>query len=242
MFSYEETRDRARTGIADLLFTPKPYFNTIINKYEITNKDFHRIARLDFYNCDTGSRNLITAIRFLKIISGKLKISYQTKSQTMLLYRKALKKGLIKGRSIEGMVCACLYFICRQFKLPIPFKEIIDESHVKEKSIKICVKILIKELNLKLIPLGPEAFIPKYINNLKLSPDIEKKVFDTLTQLKTFMIGKNPKVICAGLIYLVCKKNNITCSQVKISKIIGVTEVSLRYTWKKIEKLIFRMA
>ena len=235
-------RDRARTGISDILFAPKPYFNTVIKTYEITNKDFHRIARLDFYNSDTGARNLINAIRFLKMISGKLKISYQTKSHAMLLYRKALKKGLIRGRSIEGMVCASLYFACRQFKLPIPFKEIVDESHVKENSIKICVKILIKELNLKLIPLGPEAFIPKYINKLKLSPEIEKKVFDTLTQLKTFMIGKNPKVVCAGLIYLICKKNNVTCSQVKISKIIGVTEVSLRYTWKKIENLISRMA
>ena len=56
-------------------------------------------------------------------------------------------------------------------------------------------------------------------------------------QLKSFMIGKNPKVVCAGLIYLICKKNKINYSQVKISKIIGVSEVSLRYTWKQIEKL-----
>jgi len=126
MFSYEEIRDRASTGITDILFSPKPYFNTIIRKHDTRNKEFHRIAVLDKHTNDSEVRNLLIAISYLKLIGAKLRISYNVKANAILIYRKALKKDLIRGRSIEAIVCASLYFACRMFKIPIAFKEIID--------------------------------------------------------------------------------------------------------------------
>lgn len=241
IFSYEDTRDRSRTESVDLLFAPKFYFNTVIKKHEITNKDFHRISRLETYVNESDVKNLIIAIRFLKLISGKLRLSYHVKANAILNYRKALKRGIIRGRSIHGMICACLYFACRKFKVPISFNEIVNESNVKEKLIKKCFRVLIKELNLKVLPLGPEIFVSKYINNLKLSSDIERKVLEVLSHLKGFMGGRNPKVICAGLLYLICKKNKIKHTQKEIAEIIGVNEVSLRYTWKQIESYLLKI-
>lgn len=235
MFSYEEIRDRARTGISDIIFTPKSSSNTIINKKEINDRNFKRIAKLDTHDNDSMIRNLMIAIRTLKIISGKLKLSYQVKSHALLIYRKALKKGLIKGRTIDGMICACIYFACRTFKKPITLQEIINEACMKGNVVRYSIKVLIKELNLKVIPLGPEFFISRYINELKLSSDVEIEFLFILQYLKQFIAGKNPKVICAGLIYLICKKNLINQTQKEICKTIGVSEVSLRYIRKQIE-------
>ena len=119
MFSYEEIIDGARSEFVNLLFTPDPSFNTIIKGEEIKNKDFKRIARLDNYHYDSKERNLLTAIRHLKLIGSKLKLSYYVKSHAIFIYRKALRKGLIRGRSINEMICACVYFACRTFKIPI---------------------------------------------------------------------------------------------------------------------------
>ena len=235
MFSHEAIRDKARTGVINLLFSPKPYFNTMIRKYDTKNKEFNRIAVLDTYNHDSDVKNLLIAIRHLKLISAKLRLTYQVKSHAIFIYRKALKKNLIRGRSIDGMICACIYFACRMFKIPIAFKEIVNESGMKGKNIRNCYMTLIKELNLKVIPLTPDIFVSKYINKLKLSPDVERKVLFILSFLKQYMMGRDPKVICAGLIYLVCKRNKITLVQKKIAEIIGTTEVSLRYTYKQME-------
>ncbi len=240
MFSYEEIRDRSSSGVADILFTPKPYFNTIIKNHDIKNKDFNRIAKLDYYNNDSDVRNLLIAIRYLKLISSKLNLTYQVKSHAILIYRKILKKNLIRGRSIEGMVCASTYFACRSFKIPISFQEIINTAGAKKSIVKFCFKVLINELNLKCIPLDPEHFVSRYINELRLSPDIEKKVLNILHYLKQFIIGRNPRVVCAGLIYLICKKNEITLIQKRIAEIIGISEISLRYTYKQIEDYLLK--
>jgi len=185
-------------------------------------------------------RNLLKALSYLKQISSKLRLSYYVKSHAIFIYRKALKKGLIRGRSIDGMICACIYLACRTFKIPISFQEIVNEACVKEKAIKTCYITIIKELNLKVIPLSPDIFVSKYINKLKLTPDIERKVLFLLQHLKHFIMGRNPKVICAGLIYLVCKKNKITLIQKKIAEIIGTTDVSLRYTYNQIESYLIK--
>ncbi len=240
MFSYEEIRDRLSSGFVNTLFTPKPYLNTIIKKYEIKNKDFNRIANLDYYNNDSEVRNLLIAIRYLKLISSKLKLSYNIKSHAIFIYRKALKKGLIKGRSIIGMVCASLFFACRTFKIPILFQEIVNKASIKEKIARNCFKVLIKELKLKLIPLGPNIFVSRFINGLKLGPDIEKKVFDILQSLKQFAIGRDPKVVCVAVIYLVCKRSNIYFTQKEIAKVSGISETSLRYTYKQIENYLIK--
>ena len=235
MFSYEEVRDKARSGFIDILFTPKSYFNTTIKKYEIKNKDLNRRAILDKYTHDSEVRNLIIAIRYLKHISSRLRFSYQVKAKAMLIYRKALKKNLIRGRSIIGVICACLYFACRNSKIPISIQEIIKESDVKENKVRKYYLFLIKDLKLKVIPLGPEAFLSKYITNLNLSFEIEKKARMLLPYLKSFSIGRDPKIISISLIYFLCKKSQIYRRQKEITAIAGITETSLRNTYKQIE-------
>ncbi len=240
MFSYEEIRDRLSSGFVDTLFTPKPYLNTIIKKHEIKSKDFNRIANLDYHNNDSEVRNLLIAIRYLKLISSKLKLSYNIKSHAIFIYRKALKKGLIKGRSIIGMVCASLFFACRTFKIPILFQEIVNKASIKEKIARNCFKVLIKELKLKLIPLGPNIFVSRFINGLKLSPDIEKKVLNLLQTLRQFAMGRDPKVVCVAVIYLVCKRSKIDFTQKVIAKVSRISETSLRYTYKQIENYLLK--
>jgi len=44
--------------------------------------------------------------------------------------------------------------------------------------------------------------------------------------------GKDPKGLCAGALYLVCKKMEKRISQKEIANIVGVTEVTLRSRYK----------
>ena len=48
--------------------------------------------------------------------------------------------------------------------------------------------------------------------------------------------GKDPKGLCAGALYLVCKLSKKKMSQQKIAEVVGVTEVTLRSRYKDFSK------
>ena len=82
----------------------------------------------------------------------------------------------------------------------------------------------------------PVSLIPRYCADLGLGIDVEK---ETITVLQKFIdrssiCGKDPKGLCAGAIYLVAKLKNRKISQKEISRVINVTEVTLRSRYKEL--------
>jgi transcription initiation factor TFIIB len=70
---------------------------------------------------------------------------------------------------------------------------------------------------------------------LGLDINVEKESIKVLQNFmeNTSVCGKDPKGLCAGSIYLVSKLNNHKVSQKDISRVIGVTEVTLRSRYKE---------
>ncbi|MFW9943049.1 MAG: transcription initiation factor IIB, partial [Candidatus Thorarchaeota archaeon] len=83
--------------------------------------------------------------------------------------------------------------------------------------------------------IDPVSLIPRYCAELKLDINIEKEAIKVLTNFinSTSICGKDPKGLCAGAVYLVAKLKNQKISQKDISRVIGVTEVTLRSRYKE---------
>ncbi len=239
MYTPEEIRNKAHSEPFHMLFTANSSHRTRINSYEITDENFKRVVKWDNYLGKSKGRNLLVAIRELKRISTILHLPSYAKAQAIIFYRKALKKDLIRGRSITGMIWACIYYACRFNKLPISFKDIMDNASSNEGLVKKSYSILVRTLNLKYIPFNPSILVSRYINELKLSVNIEKKVLSVLQNLPlSFISGKDPKSIVGAIIYLICKEGNQKITQKSISRITGTCEVSIRSRYKEIEKII----
>ena len=145
---------------------------------------------------------------------------------------------LLRGRSINAMVTACLYHVCKELKIPRTFQEILKESYDNATNIKKCYRILLKELHLKDPITDPILLIPKYATELGLNSKIEKrtiKVLESYMKMQNYS-GKDPKGLCAGALYLVCKLSKKKMSQQKIAEVVGVTEVTLRSRYKDFSK------
>jgi len=89
---------------------------------------------------------------------------------------------------------------------------------------------------LKISHINPVSLIPRYCADLSLGIEVEKEAMRVLQNFmhKTSISGKDPKGLCAGSIYLISKLRNVKVSQKDISKIIGVTEVTLRSRYKEL--------
>ncbi|MFW9899040.1 MAG: transcription initiation factor IIB family protein [Candidatus Thorarchaeota archaeon] len=234
-FTKQEKEKRERTGSPISILLPDMGLSTVIDKNNIKNPDLKRAAKWNS-RMTWEKRNMLIATTELKRIGSNLNLPDHIKKSAIRLYKGAFKKKLLRGRSINGMVAACLYFACREKKIPRTLQEILDETSVNAKNVRRCYRTLIRELNLKVPSTDPISLIPRFIADLNLDADIEKT---TINILKTFILkfstsGKDPKGLCAGALYLVCKIRNKRVSQKEIANLVGVTEVTLRSRYKEL--------
>jgi transcription initiation factor TFIIB len=234
-FTKYEKEKRERTGSPISILMPDLSLSTVIDKNNIRNPDLKRAAKWNS-RMTWDKRNMLIATTELKRIGSNLNLPDHIKKAAIRLYKEAFKKKLLRGRSINGMVAACLYFACREKKIPRTLQEILEDTSVSAKNVRRCYRTLIRELNLKVPSTDPISLVPRYVAELKLDTFIEKETSKILQNFitKFSTSGKDPKGLCAGAIYLVCKTRNKRISQKEVSNIIGVTEVTLRSRYKEL--------
>ncbi len=65
-------------------------------------------------------RNLAFALSELDRMASALGLPRNVRETAAVVYRDAVDKNLIRGRSIEGVAAAALYAACRQCNVPVP--------------------------------------------------------------------------------------------------------------------------
>ncbi len=234
-FTKQEKERRERTGSPISILLPDMGLSTVIDKSNIKNPDLKRAAKWNS-RMTWDKRNMLIATTELKRIASNLNLPDHIKKSAIRLYKEAFKRKLLRGRSINGMVAACLYFACREKKIPRTLQEILDETSISAKNVRRCYRTIIRELNLKAPSTDPISLIPRYIADLNLDAEIEKTTINILQKFITNFStsGKDPKGLCAGALYLVCKIRNKRISQKEIANLVGVTEVTLRSRYKEL--------
>jgi transcription initiation factor TFIIB len=238
-FTKQEKESRERTGSPISILLPDMGLSTIIDKTSIKSPDLKRAAKWNS-RMTWDKRNMLIATTELKRIGSNLNLPNHVKKTAIRLYIEAFKKKLLRGRSINGMVAACLYFACRERKIPRTLQEILDETSISAKNVRRCYRTLIRELNLKVPSTDPVSLIPRFIAELELDADAENATIKILQSFisKFSTSGKDPKGLCAGSLYLVCKMKDKRVSQKEIANLVGVTEVTLRSRYKELIKML----
>ena len=236
-FTTQEKNNRERIGSPISILLPSMGLTTVIDKKNIINPDLKRAAKWNS-RMTWQNRNLLIASTELKRISSNLNLPDHIKKEAMRLYREAFKMKLLRGRSINGMVAACIYYACRKKGFPRTLQEILDESSENAKDVRRCYRALIRELNLKVPNTDPLSLVPKLITSLDLDLEIEDLVRKILNTYKKRIptSGKDPKGIVAGALYLACKLRQKNYTQKQIADTVGVTEVTLRSRYKELTK------
>ena len=208
---------------------------TFIDKKRVHNFELKRAVKRDTHY-PWESRNLMIATNELRRISHNLNLPFYIRENALNLYKKTFRLKMLRGRTIIGMIAACIYYSCKMRGLPRTFQEILDESPVDKKMVKICYKTLITRLNLKVPNANPISLIPRFIADLGLTIDIERAAIKLLQSNleKNSVSGKDPKGFCAGAIYFASKIRHLSISQKEIAQKVGVSEVTLRSRYKEL--------
>ena len=236
-FTMNERNSRERTGAPISVLVPDIGLTTVIDKSKIHNPDLKRAAKWNT-RMSWEKRNILIATTELKRISTNLNLPNHVKQEAMNLYRKVFKRKLLRGRSINSMIAACIYYAIKKYRITRTLQEVLDETSENDKDVRRCYRVLIRELNLKTPNANPIALIPRYATKLGVSSEVEKlaiKILDTFSS-NFATSGKDPKGIAGGAIYLASKIKNKAFTQKQVADSIGVTEVTIRSRYKELKK------
>lgn len=182
--------------------------------------------------------NLLKAMGELERLSDKLSLPASVKKYAAYLYRNALKEGLIRGRTIQGMVTAAVYIACRKFEIPRTLNEISEVSMVDKKSIAKNYRILLRKLDLKVPIASPQLFISKIAGIVGISAPSQKLAIMILqeAQKRHIQAGKDPIGFAAAALYIACRITEEQKTQKEIAETADVTEVTIRNRYKEIQR------
>jgi transcription initiation factor TFIIB len=176
------------------------------------------------------SRNLMLAMSELQRLSEVLHMPSSVQDMAAIVYRKALNEGLVRGRSIGGMVAGALYAAVRSTKVPRTLKEIAEASQRTQKEIARSYSVIVRNLDMKMPIDDPTYYVTKVAEKAKVSSDVEGLAINLMKEAKRryATTGKDPSGLAAAIIYLSAKMLKEKVTQAQLAKAANVTEVTVR--------------
>jgi transcription initiation factor TFIIB len=251
-YSMQEADERARTGAGTSLAFHDMGLSTIIGK---ANKDASgqllnsamcssmeklRIWDSRIHVNSSEDRSLRRAFHHLNTLRDKLGLSDTLVEKSAYLYRKAQERGLIRGRTVDGIMTAAVYIACRETGTPKSLEDISIVSNLKRKDITRCYRRLVFDLDIKIPIVDPMKCIVKVANKLGLSEKTKHRAMNLMTYAIKMEInaGKIPMGLAATVLYASCMKTGENVSQTNIAEASGVTEVTIRNRFKDLTSRI----
>jgi len=186
----------------------------------------------------SSDRNLAQAMAELERLSSKVNISPPIKEKAAVIYRKALDKALVRGRSINSIAAAALYAACRKSGSPRSLREIAIASLVDKKDVARCYRLLLQELNFHMPISDPLTYVSKIAEKNGVSGKTQGAAIAILGEArrKRFAAGKDPMGMAAAALYIACLQHNEKITQKDIAEAAGVTEVTVRNRYKALKE------
>jgi transcription initiation factor TFIIB len=250
-FSMEERTTRARTGTAasytyyDMGMSTNFIGNRDGRGKQLDHKTINKMRMLRLYDNrskveDTWGRNLKIAMVELERLSSGLHIPDPVKEQGALIYRRALKRDLIRGRSIEAFVAASIYAACRMRRLPRLLRTVSKLSTREQKEISRTYRLLVRELGLKMPIDDPIKYVSGIASNLEVKPQTEFIAVNILRRAaeRQGLTGKDPRGMAAASIYMACREAGERRIQKEVARAAGTSEVTLRNRLRGLEEIL----
>ena len=189
-----------------------------------------------FRTRDSKERNLKQALGEIDRMASALGLPENVRETASVIYRRALDENLLPGRSIEGVSTAALYTAARQAGIPRSLDEIERVSRVDRMELTRTYRYIIRELNLEVKPADPESYVPRFVSDLDLSDEVERRARELIEAARGdgLLSGKSPVGLAAAAVYAAALLCNEKVTQNDVSEVADISEVTIRNRYKEL--------
>ena len=148
----------------------------------------------------SADRNLRQALNEMDKLKDKLALTDAVIEKAAYIYRKAMERKLVRGRSIQGLVAACLYASCRNTETPRTLDDIAKGINIRRKDVARCYRLIFRELELKMPVVDPVKGVSRIASIAELSEKSKRKAIVILNQAKDtgLVAGKGSNGYCSS--------------------------------------------
>jgi transcription initiation factor TFIIB len=249
-FDAEQKEKKARGGAPIKFMRPNKGLVTEIDQYNrdirggrISPKKQAQLYRMRRWHkrvsiSSSLERNLVVALSELDRVSSSLGIPDNMRESAALLYRKAVKAELIRGRLIESVVAAVIYAICRIQNIPRTLEEISKASGIPKKEIGRAYRFIKIELKVDVPLTNPSQYVSKFATALRLNGEVQEEAASLIAKAlrKGLISGRGPTGVAAASLYIACAMHGQKRTQKEVADVAGVTEVTIRNRYRELKK------
>ncbi len=245
-FNIEDGEDRRHTGMPASIVEHDMGLATVVGKSNtdaaggsLSGEMRSTVQRLRKWDRRTqlsapGERNLNRAFAELRRYSEKVAVSEDVVERAAYIYRKALERGLIRGRSITLMIGAALYAAIRVMEVPRTLKDVAAVSNVSKKDLARSYRLMLTELDLKMPIADASRSVSKIASRAGLGEKTKRRAQEILSKARQNEIsaGKDPMGLAASALYIASVLEGEAKTQKEIASAAAVTEVTIRNRYK----------
>jgi transcription initiation factor TFIIB len=240
-FEGEEKKGRGGAPLSDQKFDKGLTTNVgeISDIYKLKGDETRKFLRLKKWQERVSTsieRNLRLAMAELRRVASFLNLPNVVKNEASRIYNYVLQRGLVRGRSMESVIAACIYSACRSYNIPRTLDEISNASDVERKEIGRTYRFIIRKMGIKTTPSSPKDYISRFASVLHLSPKTQNEALKILKKAETSELtsGRGPAGIAAAALYVSALLNDEKKTQREVADVAGITEVTIRNRYKEL--------
>jgi transcription initiation factor TFIIB len=194
---------------------------------------------------DSVQRNLAQALSEIGKVSYTLSLPRNVVETSSVIYRRAVQRKLIRGRTIASIAVATVYMACRQCGVLRSLEDVAEAAGISRKEAARNYRFLVRALGSQVPQTGHQVYISKIVSKLRLRGETERLANLTLEQASDLRLtcGRGPSGMAAACVYISCQLTGERRTQGEIAKEAQVTEVTIRNRYKElVERLMFSVS
>jgi transcription initiation factor TFIIB len=250
--SKDEGKDESRAGLPTSIASHDMGLSTIIGSGNrdstgrpLTGSMRTTVDRLRTWDRrsqmhESADRNMGKAFVQLRTFADKLSLPEEIVERAAYIYRKALERGLIRGRSITEMISASLYAACRDSEIPRTLKDVAKVANINRKDLARSYRLLIREMDIKMPVPDPAKSVAKIASRVEAGEKTRRRALEILAKARQLGVaaGKDPVGLAASALYVASTLSGEDKTQRDIAQAAGVTEVTIRNRYKNLRNAL----
>jgi transcription initiation factor TFIIB len=155
-----------------------------------------------------------------------------------MVYRKAIRKNIVKGRSIRAVVSASIYMATRKCKVVRTLDDVAKAANLERKELSRTYRFMLRSLKTEVPRSNPHNHLSVFISQLGLSGATELMAKEIIDQASSTGLtsGRGPVGIAAASVYVAGQLTGESRTQGEIARSMNVTEVTIRNRYKELVK------